>query len=376
MTASVEEILIGRVLTDPSIIPTLSLDRADFEDGERGNIWATMQRLQAAGRAIDLATLRAEGVDPGDPTRVLSSLHTAPVTEYVTIIKRQAFKRNTTAALETLGRAIDRHTDPADIMNDIEQAIGDIIARKPGGSQWQSITDVSMDGFSTGGLPYGLTRLDTCIQAAQAGNMIVVAARANVGKTAIALSISEGWARVTKYPVLFVSLEMSQQEIRKRFDKHISEADRHLYQNLIVDDKVRTVSEVRSALAQLRLRYGGIGGFVVDYLQRMGGKGDIVHERVAAISGELKNLSREYECPSLVLSQLNRQSDIQRRKPQLADLAQSGAIEQDADVVLALWRENKDSDYMEVIALKNRHGSAGWTVRLDFDLESMAVRGD
>ena len=112
----------------------------------------------------------------------------------------------------------------------------------------------------------------------------------------------------------------------------------------------------------------------MDYLQILKDQGEPEHVRVSRISGESKALAREFSCPVLVLSQLNRLSESREdRRPRLSDLRDSGAIEQDADIVLGLWRPRLDSSDLSLLVLKNRHGPAGAQIDLYFDLASVSV---
>jgi len=372
----IEQVLIARLLVEPDQIPSLAgtLGSSDFTHRASGRAWALMQQLVAAGRPVDIAVLRAEGADPGEPTQVLTSAHTAPVAEYARLIRESAYKRRVEQSLEMASARVQRVDDPTEILGVVQSLVNEVSEGVPQRARWTSIVDVSMADFEASGLTYGIPRLDEAIQPAHAGNMVTVAARANVGKSVFSLNVAEHWARTSKLPILFASQEMTEKEIKKRFLKHVPIADLPLYERLILVDKARTTTAIRGLAKELCLRFGGIGGICVDYLQRVADKGEVQHERVARISSAMKDLASEFDCPVLVPAQLNRQSE--GMKPRLQDLAQSGAIEQDSDVVLGLYRTNKDTPWMEVLCLKNRHGSAGWSVRLDFDLERVAVRGE
>jgi len=224
------------------------------------------------------------------------------------------------------------------------------------------------------GLPYGLPALDAVLQPAQPGNVYVIAARPSIGKTALALTIAEAWSFDSVHPVLFVSLEMSAQQLLKRFLRHHDRSDLSAYNLSIYDEARATTALLRSQAARLKLKHGAIHAIVVDYMQLLKDPGEPENIRVSRISAEMKAIAREFDCPTLVLSQLSRQSEYRKDgKPKLSDLRDSGAIEQDADGVLGLWREARSSPYLDVAILKNRHGAADQTVRLDFDLEAVSV---
>lgn len=368
----IEQVLVARLLVEPDLIPGLSgsLNASDFLDQQSARTWTAMQRLTVEGRPIDIAVLRAEGVDPGEPTRVLSSSHVAPVEEYARIIREAAYKRKVGRHLSHTSARIGMMDDPAEILGAVQSLVNEVTDGVPQQAKWKSIVDVSMTDFESSGLPYGIPALDEALQPAHAGNMVTVAARANVGKSVFALVVAEHWARISKLPILFASQEMTEREIKKRFMRHVTSDQLSLYERLILVDKARTTTAIRALAKELSLRFGGIGAVCVDYLQRVADKGDVQHERVARISSAMKDLASEFDCPVLVPAQLNRQSEGIR--PRLADLAQSGAIEMDSDVVLGLYR-GRDDPWMEIGCMKNRHGSAGWSVRVGFDMERMAI---
>jgi replicative DNA helicase len=377
MSNDVEEALIGRLLVDPSVIPTLSgkLSADDFTEKHYGRAWAAMERLSAANRPIDLVTLRSEGVSLDDPTRHLTSLHTAPVDEYVAIIRREAFKGTVLGELAQLTNRVRSHDDPADIVNDVQKAVSGILADTGDAGELVALSSV-VDEEARSGLSYGIPALDALAQGAGPGDTIVVAARPNIGKTLFAQNVAESWAFESPTPVMFVSLEMPARKLVSRALKHHDRSDLVNYHMFIYDEPRATTALVRAQAARLRLKYGGLRGIVIDYIQLLKDPGDPENIRVARISGECKAVAREFECPMMMLSQLSRNSEYRKdTRPRLSDLRDSGAIEQDADLVIGLWRPDKQSQEMEAIGLKNRDGVAGWTAYLDLDLEAQSVRG-
>ncbi len=372
----VEQVLIASLLAEPSAIPTLAgkLNASDFQDDKSGRAWSAMQRMSAAGRSIDVLTLSQEVPGLGDPTRILTSLHKAPVSEYVDIIRRRAYKRRVIASLDTLHGRVEHHDEPSDILNDIQGTVSHILSDTGAAGELVSLATLTATDETITGLSYGLEDLDAITQPAQPGNVYVIAARPSIGKTALALTIAESWSHEAAHPVLFASLEMSAQQLLKRALKHHEPADLKSYNLSIYDEPRATTGLLRAQAARLRLRHGAVRGIVIDYLQLLKDPGEPEVQRVARMSGECKAIAREFDCPVLLLSQLSRQSEYRKDgKPRLSDLRDSGAIEQDADVVLGLWRDRKDSDYLDVIGLKNRHGSADWTVRLEFDLDGVRI---
>lgn len=373
MTSDIEQVLIARLLVEPEHIASLSLDAADFSHAPSARTWAAMQRLVADGRPVDLAVLRAEGVDPGEPTRVLTSAHTAPVEEYARRIRESGYKRRVSRSLETALDQVERLTDPADIALAVQKVMATVITMPhgTGDEEPEPIIDIIRrpKASRSVGMPYGLPNLDKVVPPAHPGNMIVLAGYAGIGKSWTSLGIIREWARDAKYPLLFASLEMSKEEVADRFLLYGDDIES--FPNLYVEADPRlTTAGLRSKAAKLRMQHGGLTAIGVDYMQLLTDRPEIAetHERVTGISRELKALAREFHCPMLALSQFNREGERTGRKPRLSDLAQSGAIERDADAVFGLWKEKRTDDWVEILVLKHRHGQTGASVREDFAL--------
>jgi replicative DNA helicase len=252
------------------------------------------------------------------------------------------------------------------------------------------------DGDVTGN-PTGFHDLDDLLLGLQPSALNVVAARPAMGKTAFALSVAANVALVARKPVLFFSMEMGHAELTKRLlaaearvdarklsTGNIPEADwtrlSHAVGRLaeapfFIDDNPKcTVMEMRAKARRIKARHGDLGLIVVDYLQLMSSPGKIESRQieVSELSRGLKILARELNAPVMALSQLNRQLEYrQDKRPMLADLRESGSIEQDADVVMFLYRdevympESEQRGTAEVIVAKHRNGPTG-TVRLAF----------
>lgn len=370
MSSEIEQILIARLLVEPEHIAGLSLNASDFTDQRAARTWAAMQRLASEGRPIDIAVLRAEGVDPGEPTRVLTSVHTAPVEEYASIIRRAAYKRRVERSLESLSERVHHLDDPADITNAIQSTVAHVLSDPADAGDIVTLSSIASRREEVMGLPYGIPELDAVLQPARSGNVVVIAARPSIGKTTIAQVIAENWSFEAPEPVLFVSLEMSEEELLGRALKRHERSALSHYNLSIYAQPRATTATVRGQAARLRLKHGGLRGIAIDYLGLLRDPGEPENIRVARMSGEVKAIAREFECPVLLLSQLNRQSENREdKRPRLADLRDSGAVEQDADVVVGLWRPNKSTPYVDLIGLKNRHGSADWSVRIGFALD-------
>ncbi len=238
-----------------------------------------------------------------------------------------------------------------------------------------------------GGLSYGIRELDEQVQPPEAGDMIVIAARPNIGKTVLAETIADNLARGAQYPVLFASLEMSRKQLTQRAIARYGDIDHAKIKrgdlspaeqdvarrvanerrslNLLYEDRPGiTTDTLRLSAATVKAQHGGVTAIVVDYLGLLGDQNESEYVRVTRISKSLKQLAREMQCPLIVLSQLNRQSDIANRRPKLSDIRDSGSVEQDADVVIGLSASGKEERVLEL--LKNRSGPAGDVLHLPF----------
>lgn len=375
MTADIEQVLIARLLVEPEHIAGLagSLNASDFTHPASARTWSAMQRLAAEGRPIDIAVIRAEGVEPGEPTRVLTSAHTAPVEEYARRIREAGYKRRVEQALASVLGEVERLTDPADIALAVQKVTASVITipHGTGDEEPEPIIDIIRrpKAARSAGMPYGLPNLDAVVPPAHPGNMIVLAGYAGIGKSWTSLGIIRHWARDAKYPVLFASLEMSKEEVADRFLLYGDDIESYPLLYVEADPRLTTAG-LRSKAARLRMTHGGLTAMSVDYMQLLTDRPEIAetHERVTGISRELKALAREFHCPMLALSQFNREGERAGRKPRLSDLAQSGAIERDADAVFGLWKEKRTDDYVDIGILKHRHGPTGAWVREDFAL--------
>jgi replicative DNA helicase len=247
-------------------------------------------------------------------------------------------------------------------------------------------------GESITGIPTGYYELDELLAGLQPSALVVVGARPSMGKTAFALGIAQNAGLKTQRPVLLFSLEMSQLEVTQRIlcaeakvdatrvrNGKLSEADwskvhhavgRLANAQIFIDDNPNiTVMDIRAKARRLKSKIGDLGVVIVDYIQLMSGRMSAENRQVevAEISRNLKILARELECPVVALAQLNRQLETRAdKRPMLADLRESGSIEQDADVVLFLYRdevynpealENKGT--AEILVAKHRSGPTG-----------------
>jgi replicative DNA helicase len=264
------------------------------------------------------------------------------------------------------------------------------------------------------GVPTGFVDLDRMTSGLQAGDLVVLAARPSMGKTAFAINIAEHVALNEGLPVAVFSMEMGASQLAVRIVGSIGRINQtHLRNGKLTDDewprlteaieKLRNVSlhidetpgltssVLRANARRLSRQCGKLGLIVVDYLQLMsgsGGDGDNRASELGEISRGLKMLAKELQCPVIALSQLNRSVETRTdKRPMMSDLRESGAIEQDADIIMFIYRDEyytkdacKEPGVAEIIIGKQRNGPTG-TVKLAFlntltRFESLASGGD
>ena len=413
-----EQAVIGSMLIDPACIPEVLKDvRKDHFYGKvNQEIFETIFSMFNYGQTIDPVTvmeqMQARGVYHEDSTRnyLLELMKVTPtsanVGEYAAILRDKALQRDlgrvaggiTQMVNEGLGRA-DEMLEKAE--RDIyglrrDRAIGGL---KPVGEVIQAVYDhlneIAQGGEQIPGLPTGLVDLDNRIMGLNPGELILIASRPGMGKTSIALNIAVNAAKSSGKAVAVFSLEMSREQLATRLlsGEALVDSQKLMRGSLSAEEWRRivaaagTISATRILIddnptlsvadmnAQCR-RVSELGLVVVDYLQLMqsaGGRssgGESRQQIVSDISRMLKIMAKELGVPVLCLSQLNRAAEgRQEKRPMLSDLRESGAIEQDADVVIGLYREgyyNKECENpnsAEAIVLKNRRGQIG-TVEL------------
>ena len=324
-----------------------------------------------------------------------------------------------TTAFNTKGRPV------AEIVDESEQKIfniGEQGKRNSGGFQAMDtlvvklldrVQEMADNPNDVTGVPTGFYDLDRMTAGLQAGDLIVLAARPSMGKTALAINIAEHVALNEGLPVAVFSMEMGAAQLAVRIVGSIGRIDQgHLRTGKLTDEewprlseaieKLRTISlhidesagltsgDLRSNARRLSRQCGQLGLIVVDYLQLMSGSGSDGENRateLGEISRGLKMLARELKCPVIALSQLNRSVEQRPdKRPMMSDLRESGAIEQDADIIMFIYRDEyytkdacKEPGVAEVIIAKQRNGPTG-VVKLAFikpitKFESLASGG-
>ncbi|AGF59535.1 replicative DNA helicase [Clostridium saccharoperbutylacetonicum] len=412
-----EQSVLGSMIIDKNAIAKVleSLEEEDFYRDGHKIIYRSILDMFRSDIAIDLLTLleylkstdmleRAGGVTY--ITELSASVPTtANLSAYIKIVSdkstlRKLIKSSTTIIEESY----NNQSNVEDVVDSAEKKIFNI-AEKRTSKDFEPLSDVLERGFAqieklfnekgtVTGVASGFTDLDAKTSGFQSGDMVLIAARPSMGKTTFALNIVEYAALKENKSVVVFSLEMSKEQLAYKLlcseanvdmlrlrtgaleDKdweNIAMAAGPLSKaKIYIDDTAGvTVMEMRSKCRRLKIEYG-IDLIVIDYLQLMsGGTGtDNRQQEVSEISRSIKALAKEMECPVIALSQLSRAPEQRAdHRPMLSDLRESGSIEQDADVVMFLYRdeyydkETEDKNMAECIMAKQRNGPVG-TVKL------------
>jgi replicative DNA helicase len=404
---------VGDLLTD-----------SDFYRYEHRLIYGAVGALINATKPADVITVyeQLQGLGKAEEVGGLAYLNSlaqyvpsaSNIRRYGEIVRERAILRKlvsasdeiATAAFNTQGKPVDKILDEAEqkIFN-----IGEEGSRMKQGFQAMDslvvqlldrVQEMADNPNDITGVPTGFYDLDRLTSGFQAGDMVVLAARPSMGKTALAINIAEHVALHEELPVAVFSMEMGASQLAVRIVGSIGRIDQmHLRTGKLTDDewprlteaieKLRnvslhidetpglTVSELRANARRLARQCGGkLGLIVVDYLQLMSVSSSMSEENRATAVGEisrgLKMLAKELQCPVMALSQLSRGVESRTdKRPMMSDLRESGAIEQDADVIMFIYRDdyyNKDSKepgVAEIIISKQRNGPTG-TVKLAF----------
>ena len=399
------------------------LVEADFYRYEHRLVFASITSLVNTNRPADVITVFEQMQSQGKAEEIgglayLNSLaqyvpSSANIRRYAEIVRERSILRKlvsvgdeiATSALNTNGRPVTH------ILDEAEQkifSIGEEGSRMRQGFQSMDklvvqlldrVEEMSQNPNDITGVPTGFFDLDRMTSGMQAGDLIVLAARPSMGKTALAINIAEHVALQEDLPVAVFSMEMGASQLAIRIVGSIGRIDQgRLRTGKLIDDewprlsdaieRLKTVSlsidetpglttsELRASARRLARSCGKLGLVVVDYLQLMSGSGGGDGENRATELGEisrgLKMLAKELQCPVIALSQLNRGVEQRTdKRPMMSDLRESGAIEQDADVIMFIYRDdyyNKDSKepgVAEIIIAKQRNGPTG-TVKLTF----------
>jgi replicative DNA helicase len=413
-----ERAVLAGVLLDPGRLPAVSerLTADDFYAERHRTHYQVMVDLQLAGSEIDLRTVQARleqqrRLEAVGGLAYLSSLDLdlpdlARLDTYVELIKERSVRRRLIDACGEITRlSLDGGVEAAQALDQAERVVLELgeEAIRRGFVPLQEVFHTTLAELEEkpervlAGVATGYTDLDKMTLGLHPGNLVVLAARPGVGKTSLALNIAQHVALREDRSVGIFSLEMSREELALRIlsaeanvefyrmrSGHLSQthwsrllktvktmADKRLY----IDDSANpSLLEVASKTRRLKAEKG-LDLVVIDYLQLMeaGGRYENRNLEISAITRHLKQLAKELDIPVLCLSQLSRRPEQRGKdhRPQLSDLRESGSIEQDADLVMFIYRDdlyNEDSEHpgeAELILSKHRNGQTG-TVRLVF----------
>ena len=413
-----EQSVIGSMIMDRDAIVTASemLHKDDFYYQQYGIIFEAMVELFTAGQPVDLVTLQNKLKEKDVPEEVsslgfvrelLASVPTsANIKYYATIVSENAIKRRLIRVTESIENECYAGKESLEsVLNKTEKDIFALLNSRSGGdfvpirqvvlNALEKIENASKQSGTVTGIPTGFTDLDYRTAGLQPSDLILVAARPSMGKTAFVLNIAQHVAFREAKSVAIFSLEMSKEQLVNRLFSlesrvdaqalrtgNLSDADwEQLIEGagiigdskLIIDDTPGiSISELRSKCRKYKLEQG-LDIIIIDYLQLMTGSGrgnESRQQEISDISRSLKGLARELNVPVVALSQLSRAVEQRPdKRPMMSDLRESGAIEQDADVIMFIYRDdyyNKDTELKgisEIIIAKQRNGPIG-TVNL------------
>ena len=429
---AMEETLLKRVLphsveAEQSVIGSMIMDREaivvaseivtgdDFYSKQYGVLFDTMVELNNEGKPVDVVTLQDRLKEKEVPPEVSSLEFIAELVAGVPTSANIKYYANIVAEKATLRKLIKLNEEIANtcyvgkesleyILEDTEKRVFDLVQRRNTG-EFVPIREVVMNAMDkiekasrnngvVTGIPTGFIDLDYRTAGMQPSDLVLIAARPSMGKTAFVLNIAQHVAFKQNKTVAIFSLEMSKEQLVNRlfalesqvdsqnirtgqlndteWEKLIETAGIIGKSNLIIDDTPGiSIAELRSKCRKYKLEHN-LAMIIIDYLQLMSGSGksDSRQQEISDISRSLKAIARELSVPVLALSQLSRA--VEQRpdhRPMLSDLRESGAIEQDADVVMFIYRDdyyNHDTekkDIAEIIIAKQRNGPIG-TVEL------------
>lgn len=434
-----EQSLLGALLIDKESMLKIGdkIDARDFYKSIHGMIWSSMLELFHKHEPIDILTLsnrlgekeQLEAI--GGRTYLMSLANLVPtsahITQYADIVQKNSVLRRlieTAGQITELGYAQSEELDK--ILDAVQQKVFAVSQRYLKGSfvpiqevldkAFERIDEIHKEKGKLRGVPTGFYELDNLLAGLQKSDLVILAARPSVGKTSLALDIARHVATRMKQTVGIFSLEMSKDQLVDRLI--CSEAGVDMWKMrtgrlkttdgdddftkignaigvlseapiYIDDSSTSSVLEIRTKARRLQMEHGNLGLIVVDYLQLMDSKSKGMDSRVLEISDitrSLKSIARELNIPVLALSQLSRA--VEARKPaipKLSDLRESGSIEQDADVVMFIYRKSRDDNYhkeeirpeerglVELYVSKHRNGPIGM-VPLFFDENHVSFR--
>ncbi|MCT4584762.1 MAG: replicative DNA helicase [Peptostreptococcaceae bacterium] len=407
-----EQSVLGSILLEKDSIVTCSesLKAIDFYSETHKEIFEAMISLYKRSDPIDIVTLTEElkkrgSLDAIGGISYITDLSTVVPTvsnlaNYIKIVKEKSILRKLIrTSNEIMESSYVGETDVMHILEDAEKGIFDISQEKTG-DNLSPISDVLMNTYEMleevyknkgqiTGMTTGFIDLDRKLNGLQRTDLVLVAARPAMGKTAFSLNLAQNAALIDGASVAIFSLEMSKEQLIQRMIAAQSHVELNKIKNGNLDDEWAkiieamgvlskskiyiddtpgtTIMEIRSKCRRLKIEHG-LDMILIDYLQLMESDGKIEsrQQEISKISRSLKILAKELNCPVIALSQLSRAPELRAdHRPILSDLRESGAIEQDADLVMFLYRDeyyHMDSEKKnigEIIVAKHRHGETG-----------------
>ena len=408
--SAAEESVVGSMLFDKEAIDLAGelLLKEDFYEKQYGIVFEAMVELNNAGKSVDMVTLQSYLKEKDVPDEIASLeflqgimqlyITSSNVKQYAEIVKKHSLLRRLIRVSDEISNdCYSQNKSLNVIFEDTEKKIFDIVQRKNTGdftpinkiveTSIKRLQTIMMSGSRITGISTGFTDLDNTLSGLQPSDLILIAARPSMGKTAFALNIAQFAAVREKNCTAVFSLEMSKEQLVNRLLAMDATVDAQKLRNADLDDnEIEYIMESAVNMGSSKLIIDDTSGFsvselrtkcrkykiendlklvIIDYLQLMsgGGRNESRQQEISDISRSLKSLAREINVPVVALSQLSRA--VEKRddhRPMLSDLRESGAIEQDADVVMFLYREdyyNKDTErknIAEVIVAKQRNG--------------------
>lgn len=415
---------LGAMLLDEKVIPEILevLDASYFYKEEHKIIFESIISLFDSRKKVDILTISEDLANKKKLERIGSTSYLVTLTDFVptaanashyaNIVKEKGILRSLIDSATNIASWVYRGEDEVNTLLDkAERSIFEISDRRAKGG-YVHIKEIIKDGIELieslyhrkshiTGVPTGFAKFDLKTAGLQKGDLVVIAGRPSMGKSAITLSIAENVAVEEKIPVAFFSLEMSREQVMQRFLCSVGKVDVHKVRTgflspsewpiltnaagrlseapIFIDDTpAMSVFEVRSKARRLKAHHD-IQLLIIDYLQLMRGPGRVEsrQQEISAISQALKALAKELKIVVVAVSQLSRAVESRTdHRPMLSDLRESGAIEQDADLVVLLLREEyynptpENKGIAEVIIAKQRNGPVG-SVFLGFLKEYM-----
>jgi replicative DNA helicase len=416
-----EKALLGSIMLRPEALPEIMdiLRPEAFYLDKHKTIFEAMLSLYEKREPIDLLTLSSKLKESVDLDRIGGMSYLTEIVNavpsssnaehYAGIIQKKHTTRKLIEAGEHIARiSYDEENEIEELLDKAEKKLYEVTSKNLSGvyiemkdvlgEAWERLERIHKSKDELRGIPTGFKDLDNKLSGLQKSDLIILAARPSVGKTSLALDIVRNAAIRYNVPTVLFSLEMSKEQLIDRmlagesrvdawklrtgkltldseFDKIRSSLDPLSKAPIFIDDQgTNNILKMRSVVRRLK-HEKGLGLVVIDYLQLMAPVhtkgGDNMVQQITEISHSLKQLAKEFDIPVLALSQLSRAVESRGGKPRLSDLRDSGSIEQDADVVMFIHREQNDEgggkkQETEILIEKHRNGPTG-VIKLFFD---------